>query len=282
MVLEAIIRPNTSKLKPWHFLLLGMLYSAVALFLSLWIFKDESSLVMVFLTVLACVPLIHGLIVKEENKDTKIKNEKKLFREHWKLLMSLLYLFLGFVLTYTILFIFLPEQTVATLFETQLFTIQAINSNISGDFAGSGFLSLIMANNLKVLFFCVLFSFFYGAGAIFILTWNATIISAAIGTFIRNGIETYVTSLGWSSLATYFHIISIGFLRYMTHGILEVLAYFVGGLAGGIISVAMIRHSTDSKKFSRVMRDAINLLIFAIVLLVMAAIVEVYVSPWLG
>ncbi len=259
-----------------------MLYSAIALLLSLWIFRDESSLVMVFLTVLACVPLIHGLIVKEEKKDTKTKSERRMFKEHWKLLVSLLYLFLGFVITYTLLFIFLPEATVSQLFEIQLTTIQAINANISGNFAGSGFLSLIMANNLKVLFFCILFSFFYGAGAIFILTWNATIISAAIGTFIRNGLETYAASLGWSTLATYFHIFSIGFLRYMTHGILEVLAYFVGGLAGGIISVGMLRHSSNPKKFKRVMRDAINLIIFAIVLLVLAAIVEVYVSPWLG
>ena len=35
---------------------------------------------------------------------------------------------------------------------------------------------------------------------------------------------------------------AIGMTRYMTHGIFEILAYFIGGLAGGLISVAIIRH----------------------------------------
>ena len=44
--------------------------------------------------------------------------------------------------------------------------------------------SEIFINNMGVLFLCIIFSFLYGAGAIFILTWNASVIAAAIGSFI--------------------------------------------------------------------------------------------------
>ena len=132
--------------------------------------------------------------------------------------------------------------------------------------------SQILLNNIKVLLFCIFFSFFYGAGAIFILTWNASVISAAIGSYIRNNIAT-VTGL------SYFSVVTTGIMRYMTHGIFEIFAYFIGGLAGGIISIAVIRHEFFSSKFKKVMVDSIDLFLIAVALLFIGAYVEVYVTP---
>src|SRR3989344_2654844 len=89
-------------------------------------------------------------------------------------------LFLGFIFLY----IFLPPDLVKLLFSSQLDTIDSINSRVSGKAIDTtNIFAQIFLNNIKVLMFCIFFAFFYGAGAIFILAWNASVISAAIGTF---------------------------------------------------------------------------------------------------
>jgi uncharacterized membrane protein SpoIIM required for sporulation len=132
-----------------------------------------------------------------------------------------------------------------------------------------------------VLTFAVLFAFIYGFGAIFILTWNASVISVAIGNFIRTNISNLANTIGFVGIGSYFQVFSLGILRYMTHGIFEILAYFTAGLAGGIISVAVIRHDFRTKKFEHIVLDSADLLIISIVILVVAAFVEVFVTPYL-
>jgi uncharacterized membrane protein SpoIIM required for sporulation len=281
MVLESLISPFKAERKPSHMIFFGALYASIAIFLSLWIFKEEASMVVVFLTVLATVPLMYRTIKYEEEKEVKIKREWLILKEHTNALKFFIALFLGCVLAFSIWFIFLPYGTIQNLFSTQLHTINVINNKVTGDVVAnsSGILFNIIANNFKVLFFCVFFSFFYGAGAIFILTWNASVISAAIGTYIRNEIGQIAGGFGFNLIASYFQIISVGLFRYMTHGLLEILAYFVGGLAGGLISVAMIRHNVGDKKFNKVLLDALVLLVIAIGITVIAGLIEVYITP---
>ena len=161
-------------------------------------------------------------------------------------------------------------------------TINAINSKVTGDFAGNlDIFEKIFVNNIKVLLFCIFFAFFYGAGAIFILTWNASVISAAIGNIIRSNLAIYAKEFGFTKLWTYFSIFSVGILRYLIHGIPEILAYFVGGLAGSIISVAMINHDFSTIKFKKVLTDTISLIVLAVFILLIAALMEVYLTPLL-
>lgn len=299
MVLESIITPDRAEKKPWDMIFIGFLYASVAMFLSVWVFREEASLVMVLLTVMAAVPLIFNTEKLEEEKDTRIDKEYTLLKEHAKALSFFTCLFCGFVLAFTVWFVFLPETMVQAVFHTQLNTIKAINSQITGGsallssanvFSGSSsfdasalshttLLFHIIANNLKVLLFCLFFSFFYGAGAIFILTWNASVISAAVGTFIRNNIAAYATAVGLTKVGGYFHIFSLGLLRYAIHGIPEILAYFIGGLAGGIISVAVIRHDFGTKTFQKIIFDSFDLIILAVAVLFIAGLLEVYVTP---
>ena len=139
--------------------------------------------------------------------------------------------------------------------------------------------SKILFNNIKVLSFAVLFAFVYGAGAIFILTWNASVIGTAIGSFIRSNLSQYAGLLGFEKFSSYFNVVSIGLLRYILHGIPEILAYFYGGLAGGIISVAIIKKHYKDEKFSHILFDISELLIISISFLLVAAFIEVYITP---
>ena len=175
---------------------------------------------------------------------------------------------------------FLPSEIIYDLFASQISTIQAVNSGATtGSVTAWNFLSVIVVNNLKVLTFCILFSFFFGAGAIFILTWNASVISAAIGNFIRTNMSQYAESFGLIKVAGYFHIFSMGLLRYMMHGVFEILGYFIGGLAGGLISVAMLHREFEGEQFKKIMKDSIDLIILAVLVILVAGLVEVFVTP---
>ena len=65
----------------------------------------------------------------------------------------------------------------------------------------------------------------------------------------------------------------------MLHGFPEISAYFIGALAGGIVSIAVIRHDTKSEKFWRILQDSLNLIILAVVVLFVAALMEVFITP---
>ncbi|MCK4521198.1 MAG: stage II sporulation protein M [Nanoarchaeota archaeon] len=271
MVLESLISPLKAEKKPWDMLFHGFLYNTIAIFLALWIFEQYASLVMVFLTVIACVPLMYSTIKIEEKKDITIYSEKTLLKEHAKALSFFMYLFLGIMLSVSLWYVILPTSIHHALFSIQTETIEAINYQITGNVTQEVSIFLkIFLNNMRVLVFCLLFAFIYGAGAIFILTWNASVIGVAIGNFIRSNIGKY---------STYFHIVPLAVLRYMTHGLFEIGAYFMVGLAGGIISIAVIRHDFGTKRFEHILLDSVDLIILSIVFLLIAAITEVYITP---
>jgi len=277
MVLESLMSPLKAEHKPFRMFLIGILYATVAIFLSVWIFKAYSSLVMVFLTVTAAVPLLYRTMKQQEHVDMELTSERSILKQHAKVINFLLFLFLGFLVAYSFWYIVLPANLVQTMFQSQIQTIESINARIiSGQVAQSTVLTEIFLNNIKVMMFCIFFAFFYGAGAIFILTWNASVISAAVGTFIKNGIANLTTN---PTIFNYFHMFSLGLLRYLIHGLPEIAAYFVGGLAGGIISVAMINHDIETEKFKKIMLDALDLIVIAVAMLVVAALVEVFITP---
>ena len=187
-----------------------------------------------------------------------------------------MWLFLGFVIAFSFWYIVMPDQA-GQNFNFQIKTFCAINS--ATDYNGclgrhgvevvtgsatkiNSFMS-IFANNIYVLIFTLLFSLTFGAGAIFILVWNASVIASAIGIFAKG------------SLAS----LPMGILRYMIHGIPEIAAYFIAALAGGIISVAIIRKDLRGEKMWGIFQDALVLIIISVAILVVAGMMEVYLTP---
>ena len=275
MVLDNLFKPVDAEKQPWQMFFLGMLFSTLALFISYAIFKTQSSLIMVFLVVLFSFPIIYNTIKLEEQKDELQISEKRLLLEHGKALSVFMFLFLGICLSLTLWFVILPESFISYLFQSQVDTIKSINGNISGNVFYFDYFKNVLFNNLRVLIICVLFSFIYGVGAMFILTWNATVIAAAIGTVIKSNLTELtgnVTSTGVIAA------ISHGITKYMMHGIFEILAYFIAALAGGLISIAVIRQKVGTKAFKNIVFDVSELLVISIAVLVFAAIIEVYVS----
>lgn len=276
MVLESLISPLKAERKPWEVFFLGLIFSSVAIGISLWVLPQHSSMLMVFLTVAASIPLIYNIIRFEEKKDTVYHSERKLLSEHKKAIEAFVALFIGCLVSFSFWYLFSPADWLPLLFNAQEGAIVSVNAAFTGSAVSA--LSVVMkifSNNLLVLIMCVLFSFVYGAGAIFILTWNASVGGAFIGNFMRSRVPNGTNLLG------YFHVASLGLLRYLPHGVVEMAAYFVGGLAGGIISVAVIRHQFFSEDFERIVFDSSDLILLAIIMLFFAAIIEVFITPGL-
>lgn len=284
MVFEMLIGPTKAERKPWEMFFIGLFYASLALFLSNWIFEKYASLVMVFLTVLAPLFLIQNTLRLEEKKDKEISSEIILLKEHSKALGFFMFLFVGFVIAYAFWYLVLPSHMVANIFGIQIDTIETINDLASAHLSFSGaptLLSQIFLNNAKVLFFCLLFAFFYGAGSIFILAWNASVVGAAMGSFVRTGLATIARDIGFIGLSHYLSTFSLGVLRYFTHGLFEILAYFTAALGGGIISIAVARHEFGTEEFKHIALDSLDLIVLSVFMLFFAALIEVYVTPLL-
>lgn len=280
MVLEALLNPFVIKKKPWEMFFAGAFFSFIALILSYLVFKEAAGMLTIFLIVLSSVPVLYTTIKNEEELDLKFEGEFSLLKEHTKVLFFLMFLFLGITFALTIAYVFLPNSMVNSVFSIQQQAIFNVNKNVQTALMGNVikfdlFLSILM-NNMKVLFFCLIFSLLYGTGAMFILAWNASVIATAMGNLIKTQLAQTATAVGILSISHYFGAATFSFMRYMTHGLLEIAAYFVAGLAGGIISIALIKHDL---KNDRVLMDSLDLILISIGLILVAGIVEVYVTP---
>ena len=282
MVLGALIDPLVAERRPYLMILMGFIFGTVGLFFGYWVFQSYASLVMVFLTVLMCVPLMYKTLTHEEEVDLEGEDERHIMWEHAKALNFLLFLFVGITLAFTLWYLILPSSMTGSLFSVQVETYTKINSQVTGNVINDlGVFSHIFFNNLKVLIFCLLFSITFGLGAIFILVWNASVISVALGNFIRTKMSAFTEAAGMSKIGAYLSVTSWGMLRYGIHGIFEIGAYFIVGLAGGIIAVAIAKHDFGTRKMEKILLDCSELIIGAIVILVFAALVETFITPYL-
>jgi len=270
MVLESLINPGMVKRNPWYMMLIGFTHSVVGVLLSLLVFPTNPSLPAVFLTTMAILPFMVNYIKSEEAEDVD-EPHRGLFhsiKKHYDIMLAFVFLFFGMLVAFTLWDLLYPEE----VFMDQVNTIRQIRSGFQGtgsSFNSEYFIGILM-NNLRVTGLCVLFSFLFGAGAIFILTWNASVIGVAISDVIKKVLLSLSPGLG-----SWLHAVNIGFSTYVFHGTLELLAYFVAALGGGIISVGVIRHKVNSKAFKNALLDSIDLIVLSLVILVIAAFVEV-------
>lgn len=280
MVLESLFNPFVLKKKPWEMFIAGFTYSIISLVLSFLVFREASGLLAVFLVVLATIPLLYVTIKNEEELDEKYDKEWWLLKEHTRVLVFLMFLILGVTLAFVAFYVFSPQDVTNTVFKLQQEAVINVNQNIQAALTGGmtriDLFERILVNNLKVLFFCLVFSFLYGSGAMFILTWNASVVAVAIGSLFKMEIIKGASIVGLSTIPVYFGVATFSFFRYMTHGLFEMAAYFVAGLAGGIISIALIKHSLRKH---RVLADSLYLVLISIGLLILAGFVEVFITP---
>lgn len=284
-MLESLINPKRAEKGPWKMFFIGVLYASLSLLLVHFLFSSDSvlskfsGLMVVLFCVMFSLPFIYYTIKNEEVEDEEVEGILGVWKTHWDAISAFMWLFFGFIVAFAFWYIILQNTnllnaqietycninspgSVEDCISEYSFTSKTISASALSD--SSRFLSII-GNNFGVMIFTLIFSLIFGAGAIFVLAWNASVISAAIGIFTRYNISE----------------IPIGLMRYMIHGFPEIAAYFITALAGGIFGVGAIRHGIANKKFIHVLLNVIILIFSALVILIVAAIIEVYITPLL-
>lgn len=285
-MLESLINPQRAEKGPWKMFFIGLLYASLSILLVHWFFSNDSVLskfsgiLVVTFSVMFSLPFMYYIIKQEEREDEEVSGFFGVWKMHNDAIFALMWLFLGFIIAFSFWYIVLQNSS---LFNAQVQTYCMINSPGSIDdciqkyaFSARGMATgtagastkivnffAIIENNTYVMIFTLILSLIFGAGAIFVLSWNASVIAAAIGIFTQYKLSG----------------IPMGLLRYMIHGFPEIAAYFITALAGGIFGAGFIRHGLKDKRFLRVVQNVIILLFIAIALLVVATAIEVYLTP---
>jgi len=279
-MLESMFNPRRIEKGPWKMFFIGILYASLSLFLVKWFFAKDavlsqySGLIVVTFCVMFTIPFMYFIIKEEEAEDEEVFGLLSVWKIHKDAIYAFLWLFLGFIIAFAFWYMIIQDST---LFNAQLETYCVINSPGNVDNCvqkyifsretgaatkGLRFLSII-ENNIYVMIFTLIFSLIFGAGAIFVLAWNASVISAAVSIFAGNRISD----------------LPLGISRYMIHGFPEIAAYFITALAGGIFGVGMLRNGIGGKRFLHVIENTAILLFIALIILVFAAVIEVYLTP---
>jgi len=276
MVLERLVKVRILESKPWELFILGLVWTAFAAGISLYLFPAYSSLVSVTFTVMLTLPFVYTSMAREEEIYHEPHGELSLMRAHSHLFVCFVSLFLGILSAYVLWFVLAPEELVADLFAAQAATIANVNG-ATGNVIGISTFLTIFWHNMRILLVSMLLAFFLGAGPIFILTWNASVIATAIGAQMRDGLDMINSAEGALSLGDTISTVAFPFTRYLIHGVPEILAYIIGGLAGGLISIAVIRHKFGSSHFLRTIGDAFSMFVLSVFILLVAAAIEVKV-----
>jgi len=258
VVLEKLLSVKTAEKRPYLLFIFGIALSLTCLFISFVVFESSVGMFTTFLLTIALTPFMLNLLRYEEAREEELYQHRRdipLIKRHRNILLVFSLIFVSIAFSYSLLYLILPESLNQKIFEDQ---INEINT-IRGSFASPDTFLKIFSNNVGVLFLSFLFSFIFGAGAIFILAWNASVLAVAIGMLAKSmgGLKGFPLAV----------------VVFFPHGSLEILAYFIGAIAGGLISAALTRRKP--KWFYFILRDSIKLLAISVILLFIAGIVEV-------
>ena len=282
-MLELLINPRRAEKKPWEMFFIGLVYATLSMLIGMMFLSDPvlsnyAGIFVITFCVIFSMPFVYYTLKLEERKDIEYMGESRLLAEHGKAIQTFLWLFLGFVVAFAIGYMVIDNGE--NLFKAQIETFCQINRPdnfnscikdygiqksevITGAVTSGEHFFNILKNNIYVMIFTLILSLAFGAGAIFILVWNASVIASAIAIFIKSDLSNLL----------------FGLSRYLIHGLPEIAAYFIAALSGGLLSMAIIRHDTKGEQFWAVMLDSIILLMIAILILIISALIEVFITP---
>jgi uncharacterized membrane protein SpoIIM required for sporulation/uncharacterized RDD family membrane protein YckC len=130
--------------------------------------------------------------------------------------------------------------------------------------------SWIITNNVRIAFFCFAGGIFAGVGALVLLGFNGLQLGAAAGHFANVGLFAYLGEF------------------VLSHGVLELTAIWIAGGAGFMMGYTLIVPGRLSRADALAVagRRAVRMLGFAVVCLVVAGVIEGFVSTsgagWAG
>ena len=275
MVLESILGEQNIRRYPVLICVLAFVISIGAIYFANLIFPAHASVVSVAFITIGLVPMIHNVLSKEADDEMICKKSSTtFFARHFDLIQMYVWVFVGIILAFSVAYVIIPTDLKPTVFDEQIHALCSISGNnackgmvpfsISGNATGlavsqckdptvsnvGGCALFILENNWGVLIFTVILSLLYGAGAIFIIAWNASILGIFFGEMLLMGQ----------------HVQSLGFLQGMLigHGPPELFSYIFGALAGAVLSAMISKKQMFTCHFGIVIKDVAFLAILAL------------------
>ena len=249
MVLERIISVKKVETNPYYAGFFGVIITLIAILVGYRVFENNAGMAALAFIVIGSLPFLRKLISIEESEEATANTFKKAFARNRKIIEIFFYFFLGVSAVYFILSMIFPNLG------ELLFTEQhkVFSGSINYSLENSDLLP-ILKNNLNIIILSLVLSLLYGAGAVFIISWNASV----LGTFLAHkGIPAMFT--------------------YLPHASIEFVAFFMAAIAGSIISEAIEKKDYRGNRFRNILRDAGLLVVLSAILIVVAAIVEIQV-----
>jgi uncharacterized membrane protein SpoIIM required for sporulation len=263
MVLELMINPKNAENKPFHIFVIAAIYTVVAAGVSYFLFPTQASVLTVAMITIIFTPFFQKMFVLEEKREDRAaaKNDHhNLLARHQKSIKVYTAFFLGVIVAMSFIFIFFDNQAI---FALQSQTIQSFSTGSATENSDFG---RYFINNTQVMLLMFALSVLFGAGAILVLAWNASVIAVYTGLLAK--------TISTNTAVAYLYGVPVGLFSIALHGIPEIMAYFVAGLAGGILSVGLVREKFGSKNFKLVFKDSLKFMFVAEFLIFIAALIE--------
>ncbi len=291
MVFESILGEAQVRRHPLYILFLSIAFSSISIWVSYFTFPESSSILSLAFITIGMMPVMFLIFTAEEEEEAAHPGSAATFIErHFDIIAIYSWFLIGLIFSYSMWYVALPQKEASfclgegicmampakeKVFKEQEQTFdafQSIRQSIGTAKAteavnprGSDFWSvfmLIFTNNASVFGLAVLFSFIFGAGAIFLLAWNGSFIGVVVGKeMLRSDV-----------LSGMFIVVGL-----LPHGIPEFIAYFMGAIAGGIISAAISKKSYHKYEFEVIAKDVLVLIAIAYAILLLGALIETWI-----
>jgi uncharacterized membrane protein SpoIIM required for sporulation len=282
MVLELLINISKLRHRPIYIFIEAIFLTIISIIISFALFPENytSIAILGFLTI-GALPLFNNLYAY----DSYLFNyNKSFFNRHKRIITLLFYFFLGVLITFIFAYFLFPSNISKEMLGAQfgeIDNISDIKASITGQTTGHNINSnnfwnvfnLIFKNNILVMITATLLSFFYGAGGLFLIVWNASILSAVLIRYILSAVSFAAGQGLWTPFIAIYHGF-VAFLGFIPHGFFEVLAYFFVSVAGAMLARDLFKgvFTTDFKWFA--IRDFFYMFLLAVFSLVIGAIIE--------
>ena len=285
MVLESIIGEANVRRHPVLIFLITFLVSVGGIIAAYQVFESYASVLATAFITIGLVPIIHNIFAKEQYDEIMHrKSAATFFARHFNVILIYVWIFIGVVFAFALVYSVSPPELRTTIFSEQINAFCSISNSanctngvpnsIVANFGASAFDSCqnpgvsdvfscslyVFENNIRVLIFVLILSLLYGAGAIFIIVWNASILGIFFG-------ELFLMEA---------HIIWVGFLQSMLigHGPPELLGYIFAALAGTLLSAMISRGTFLKSELFIILKDVAFLTFLAFFSILYGAIVE--------
>jgi len=279
MVLEHLFPEDWLEYRTRYSFIMGAIYSVIGLIIASFLFPGDPALVAVAFTSMLLLPELYKIFSIEERQEGNEKNfsVKKLWLDDINIVKTYIFLFLGILMVYSIATLLLPNVQNNDLFREQLeirfgqgFSGQAVSvQEVIGTLFPLELFWGLLSNNFLVLLACFILALLSGDGAIFLITWNASVWGTIFGITAKLA--------GAFSGQSIFALFGIIMLVVFPHMMLEAISYFLAAIAGSIISKDVILEEFASDRFWSVFSFNLYLLLAGLVFLVLGAGVEAFV-----